>query len=1303
MTEAYNLVADASEGAGMANASGDSNVSLAATSFSADALYTNTGAEDFTLQNTSPAINRGCNLGAAGDNTECDAASDGAQPDLTAGANPNYYGFAPDLGAFENTLTTTCAVSSTADASPTAPYGSLRDCLNYASANAGTTIKFAIGVDDAGYQIAGADNWWKIAPVAVLPTIDANGTIVDGATQTSYLGDVNSLGPEIEIDGGGGAPAYDGFNITSANNTIRALIVNRYNSGPKAGISINGVAATNNTVSGNYIGTDYKGTVGAANGFGIIISGGAQSNTVGGTSAAERNVISGNTNTAIEITGANTDLNMVQGNYIGTDAAGTASLGNNRGVFIDAGAQNNTIGGSVAGARNLISGNFNAGVEITNTNTNLNKVQGNFIGTDVTGTASLNNSRGVFILSGAQSNTIGGTASNEANTIAFNSIEGIFILGASTDNNTISGNAIFSNTNLGINLAGSGANNDQAAPIITVISPNVSDFDTTTTLTANGTLEFFRVNNTAAPAVTPDGSGAGEGFLYLGTCADNGAACSGPHISGSDTTASDSTVTVTLTSTGLSANDFVTATTTDATNGTSEFSTNVLVPSVIDISGTCKQVDQTTNCTDTGTLRVAVNGSLQAETQPTVGGTWTISSVTVNSGDVVTVFIESAADANEAVAVTKYDGTGNITGVDLFEEHLSIGSDDNQTLSNADLNQYDNALGGEDVFHDVDNATNDLTVDITGLLTQEELYIKTGNTYQPDSGSSGDVTTHDLEINGTLITDGNTLTLNGSWDNNGVLTAGTSTVHFTAASGTELIDSTGATTANFNHLTLNDGAGTATFRPISALDIDGTLSLTDGIFDLGSNDPTLTTAGNVTIATGASIDVTARTANWTFDGTSILTDASSGGPQDLEDVVVNGTSLTLGSSAKIETMTITNGILNLGASSYTLEIDGTGTPLSNSGTFTAGTSTVNYTGSGTTTNVTTVAYDNLMLTPTSATAYNLTGNLTGANALTGSLVINTNATLDAVSGSDYNITLSANWSNSGTFTARAGTVLFDGTNHNIAGSTTFNNFSKTDSTNDSTDLTLTFDNLGTQTINGTFTLNGLDADDRINLVSDNPSNQWSLVLGASATKAIDFVDVTDSDASGSDASQKPVNPTSGVDSGNNIDWFSSFQLVKVLFQGDTCLASSDADAACNGGSSSLSVPTGVLYTFVIYISNTTGSAATDIRFQDNIDDVSADYFEFQPNGFAAGQGMQWATTGSGTSTKAQIKTALNAGTPLSNAFDGSTGTNEYCGINTGVSPDQLICGGDAVSPNNDQIDVAAGDTFAMMFNFIKRD
>lgn len=163
-------------------------------------------------------------------------------------------------------------------------------------------------------------------------------------------------------------------------------------------------------------------------------------------------------------------------------------------------------------------------------------------------------------------------------------------------------------------------------------------------------------------------------------------------------------------------------------------------------------------------------------------------------------------------------------------------------------------------------------------------------------------------------------------------------------------------------------------------------------------------------------------------------------------------------------------------------------------------------------------------------------------------------------------------------------------------------------------------------------------------------------------------------------------------------------LVKVVYDtSGNCLASSDSDAACNGGANSISVPTGTTLRFVIYVANTAAVTASDIRFVDNIDDVAVDYFEFQANTYGAGQGIMWGTRAATGATKANIYTAVTGGTAVTNALDGSTQVNEYAGIDTAVSPDVLYVGGDASSPDNDQVDVAADTVFAVTFDVIKRD
>jgi hypothetical protein len=137
------------------------------------------------------------------------------------------------------------------------------------------------------------------------------------------------------------------------------------------------------------------------------------------------------------------------------------------GVYLHSGAQYNTIGGSTPGEGNVISGNGGSGVKIYGSGTNGNVVKGNFIGTDASGTAAMGNGgSGVMIENGPQNNTIGGTGSGEGNTIAFNGWYGVGVYDSNSTGNTIRGNSIHSNGYIGINTS-EGGNEDLAWPTIT--------------------------------------------------------------------------------------------------------------------------------------------------------------------------------------------------------------------------------------------------------------------------------------------------------------------------------------------------------------------------------------------------------------------------------------------------------------------------------------------------------------------------------------------------------------------------------------------------------------------------------------------------------------------------------------------------------------------------------------------------------------------------------------------------------------------------------------------------------------------
>jgi len=119
--------------------------------------------------------------------------------------------------------------------------------------------------------------------------------------------------------------------------------------------------------------------------------------------------------------------NSVQGNKIGTDVTGMLALGNYRGILVEGGSSNNLIGGIDAGAGNLISGNNAAGIRISDAGTEGNLVKGNFIGIDVTGTSRLGNNVGVRIAEGAANNVIGGTEEGARNVISGNDDTGVYM------------------------------------------------------------------------------------------------------------------------------------------------------------------------------------------------------------------------------------------------------------------------------------------------------------------------------------------------------------------------------------------------------------------------------------------------------------------------------------------------------------------------------------------------------------------------------------------------------------------------------------------------------------------------------------------------------------------------------------------------------------------------------------------------------------------------------------------------------------------------------------------------------------
>jgi hypothetical protein len=247
--------------------------------------------------------------------------------------------------------------------------------------------------------------------------------------------------PCIEINGSSAGSGAQGFIVDSSGVTIRGLAIHSF--GERGIFTVN---SSGTIIEGNFIGTDVTGTADLGNGdVGVQIQNSSDS-TIGGTSAAARNVISGNEKSGIFMVLNGSTGNQVQGNLIGTDVTGTVDLGNSfDGVSIDA-APNNTIGGTAVGAGNVISGNDYHGILFQNLNAPSgatgNLVQGNLIGTDVSGTLDLGNTVDGVLIFATSDNTIGSMAAGAGNAISGNDRHGVTILDTGASGNDVLGNFI---------------------------------------------------------------------------------------------------------------------------------------------------------------------------------------------------------------------------------------------------------------------------------------------------------------------------------------------------------------------------------------------------------------------------------------------------------------------------------------------------------------------------------------------------------------------------------------------------------------------------------------------------------------------------------------------------------------------------------------------------------------------------------------------------------------------------------------------------------------------------------------------
>ncbi len=408
------------------------------------------------------------NGGPAGSNTELVNMATEAAGELIIGENNDSL-FAEPWGPFVGAIDNVCVFGDALDESQIAYLASEEATCNTAlpsltvntaadSTNAGDgscTLREAIANANADADLSGGDchggsgedriffaipgaGPHTIVPLTALPNITGP-VIIDGTTQPG-----SSCGATpaehlllVELDGSAVTGFVNGLALTGGSNgsTIRGLVINRFTD---KGVVINN--SHNNTVACNFIGTDTSGNSDLGNAGNGVEMAVATGNVI------ESNLISGNSGDGVHFEPGG-DANTVRGNHIGTNAAGTAALGNTlTGVGFNQ-AQDNTIGGTSAADRNLISGNANGGMAIVGFSGNPasgNVVLGNYIGTDVLGTSVVPNARdGIRIVSVTSSNVIGGSTPGARNVISGNQV-GVKIADAGLDN-VVVGNFIGTN------------------------------------------------------------------------------------------------------------------------------------------------------------------------------------------------------------------------------------------------------------------------------------------------------------------------------------------------------------------------------------------------------------------------------------------------------------------------------------------------------------------------------------------------------------------------------------------------------------------------------------------------------------------------------------------------------------------------------------------------------------------------------------------------------------------------------------------------------------------------------------------
>lgn len=445
------------------------------------------------------------------------------------------------------------------------------------------------------------------------------------------------------------------------------------------------------------------------------------------------------------------------------------------------------------------------------------------------------------------------------------------------------------------------------------------------------------------------------------------------------------------------------------------------------------------------------------------------------NNDIITIYIDG--HATDGVAVSKVT-QANVTGLDIYGDRVIVRHESFSSVSASNLNTANNADA------DITSLYSDGATPV--IQSGKELIIWTGDTFTPSIAMDIDGSL-EIQAGATYNTISNAITIAGDFINNGT---------YGGSLGTDLTF---------------DGTGAQLFNPGSAaIDSDIIINNTAGVtlvtnsLDIGTNDITIGTNGILSLA---GINLTADILS--NDGTLRLQggETISLGTQDTNsgtwEYVGNGTGVATSHTLK-----------DFGANDYySLTINDTS--ASNADTFSPGSSL-----------------------KVAGNAIVSDGTLSGAAQtvdIDGSLSI---SAAGAMTSTSNTMTLGGDFTNAGTFGHNSGTIILDGVNQTITptSATTFATLSKTESTDNTTDAVLTL--AGDIIIATGLTLDGLDTNDRLNIVSSAPSIARTISFSGTSTFTGDFLDITDSTVvDGSTGISTPINPASSVNGGNTLNWF----------------------------------------------------------------------------------------------------------------------------------------------------------------------